>query len=174
MELAAHDFMDFDPHKSSPMGPDGCFDANHPDNNGLETIWCPTCELTLLYEEKYSHISRADFWVASTNAVIRQTSVDNALDLRDTFLWGRKDVDSCEGSGDRLPKATGCDETEEVFLRKMGLEWRDAVALMGAHTLGRGDFSGHNGNWVGTDEEAQVSFQRIKYLQPNLRSHSFI
>jgi len=32
----------------------------------------------------------------------------------------------------------------------MGLDWKDAVALMGGHTLGRGnrDFSGHHGTWV--------------------------
>ena len=35
------------------------------------------------------------------------------------------------------------------------------VALMGAHTLGRGDFSRHRGTWVETDEEAQVSLVNI-------------
>lgn len=35
------------------------------------------------------------------------------------------------------------------------------IALMGAHTLGRGDFSGHRGTWVETDEEAQVSLVNI-------------
>jgi len=157
VRLAAHDFMDFNPDKPNPMGPDGCFDGGHAINNGLEKIWCPACNLALLYQEKYSHISRADFWVASANAVIRQTSVGNALDMKDTFLWGRKDADSCNiPSGDRLPTAAGCDETEEVFLRRMKLEWRDAVALMGAHTLGRGDFSGHSGTWVNSHIEAQI------------------
>ena len=159
VQLAAHDFMDFDNDAISRMGPDGCFDEDHIINAGLSNfIWCQTCELRMLYEENYSHLSRADFWVASANAVIRQTSVNNALDLKDSFLWGRKDVDSCEGSGDRMPTAAGCDETEEVFLMRMGLEWRDAVALMGGHTLGRG--TGHSGTWVGTDEEAQVSLQK--------------
>ena len=56
----------------------------------------------------------------------------------------------------------GCDQVENVFIRRMGLGWRDAVALMGAHTIGRGDasFSGHHGSWVDTDEDALVS--RIK------------
>ena len=109
--LAAHDFMDFDQNsKSSPLGPDGCFDENHPTNAGLaQTTWCPTCKLTLLYEEKYFHLSRADFWIAAAHAVIRQTSVGNVLDMKDNFLWGRKDMDSCPGSGDRLPTANGCD-----------------------------------------------------------------
>ena len=48
----------------------------------------------------------------------------NALDLKETFSWGRKDTDTCEGSGNRQPIASGCDETEEVFLNRMGLGWR--------------------------------------------------
>ena len=40
----------------------------------------------------------------------------------------------------------------------MGLDWRDAVALSGGHTLGRGnqDFSGHDGIWVDTVDESIV------------------
>ena len=139
VRLVAHDFMDFDPNNNTPMGPDGCFDTDHPNNAGLESIWCSNCELTRLHIRKYSHISKADFWIACANAVIRQTSVDNELDLKETFRWGRIDRASCRGSGERLPRPAGCEETQDVFLRRMGLEWRDAVALMGAHTLGRGD-----------------------------------
>lgn len=140
VRLAAHDFMDYDRRDTrDPMGPDGCIDPGHPSNDGLESIWCPDCPLRLLYVENYSYLSRADFWIASSNAVIRQTSIDNRLDLKDTFMWGRKDRDTCRGSGQRLPQTKGCDEVEDVFLRKMGLEYKDAVALLGAHTLGRGN-----------------------------------
>ena len=140
VRLAAHDFMDHDRRdRSNQMGPDGCYDVSHPSNDGLETIWCQGCKLTLLYERKYSHLSRADYWIAAANAVIKQTSLDNALDLRDTFTWGRKDRNICSGSGERLPEATGCNQIEDVFLTRMGLGWKDAVALMGAHTIGRGD-----------------------------------
>lgn len=159
VRMAAHDFMDYDQNDpSNPMGMDGCYDQDDPSNKGLETIWCQTCELRILYRDKYSHLSRSDFWVASANAVIRQTSIDNLLDLRDTFLWGRKDSDTCPGSGDRLPETSGCDQVEDVFLRRMGLTWTDTVALLGAHTLGRGDirFSGHDGTWSSSDKEAQV------------------
>jgi len=160
IRLAAHDFMDYDRRANSRdrMGPDGCFDPNHSSNGGLETIWCRDCVLRRLYVNKYSRISRADFWIAAANAVIRQTSIDGALDLRDTFSWGRRDRDHCRGSGERLPVASGCDEVEDVFLRNMGLDWGEAVALLGAHTLGRGEseFSGHGGTWVSSDEEAQV------------------
>ena len=91
------------------------------------------------YQQKYSHISKADFWIASANAAIRQTSVNNALDLKSTFKWGRKDAASCAGSGTRLPAPSGCTSVQDAFLTRMGLGWRDAAVLMGAHTLGRGD-----------------------------------
>ena len=188
VRLAAHDFMDYDHNDpSDPMGPDGCYDPNHPSNAGLDTIWCTECKLRELYRDKYPHLSRADFWIAAANAVIRQTSISNSLDLRETFVWGRKDLSVCRGSGLRLPQSTGCDEVEDVFLERMGLTWTDAVALLGAHTLGRGDrrvrhlinvtmlllasmkafdryscpffqFSGHEGSWSSSANEAQVSF----------------
>jgi hypothetical protein len=132
--------MDYDRFSSVPYGPDGCFDPEHDANAGLpEGVWCQDCLLRGLYETKYPYLSRADFWIASANAVIRQTSVNNALDLRSTFTWGRVDLDSCPGSGDRVPSPEACSEVEEVFLNRMGLEWFDAVALLGAHSIGMGD-----------------------------------
>jgi hypothetical protein len=139
VRLAAHDFMDYDGDSGDPMGPDGCFDPGHPSNAGLpEEVWCADCALKSLHDGRYSHVSRADFWIAAANAVIRQTSIDNALDMRDAFAWGRKDADACAGSGDRLPTPSGCDQVERVLLGRIGLTWADAVALLGAHTLGGG------------------------------------
>ncbi|KAL9188044.1 hypothetical protein ACHAXT_006422 [Thalassiosira profunda] len=161
VRLAAHDYMDFDRRdRVNPMGPDGCFDAAHPGNAGLpEDIWCDGCRLTTLYKRNYAEVSsRADFWIAAANAVIKHTSVDNVLDLRDTFRWGRKDARSCPGQGPRIPFPSSCDDVKEVFLDRMGLTWTDAAALMGAHTLGRGDrdFSGNDGTWARSDEESLV------------------
>ncbi|KAL7553876.1 hypothetical protein ACHAWF_017211, partial [Thalassiosira exigua] len=173
VRLVAHDFMDYDPAQvANPMGPDGCFDPNHPANNGLPgDIWCANCTLTRLYDEKYSRFSRADFWIAVANAVVRQTSQDGALDLRETFRWGGTDLEACPGSGNRLPTPTGCAEVERVFLQKMGLSWRDAVALMGAHSLGRGEFvfSGHDGTWVDTHAEA-MKFDKKYYEEIYMNS----
>ncbi|EJK61609.1 hypothetical protein THAOC_17870, partial [Thalassiosira oceanica] len=103
-----------------------------------------------------------DFWIAAGNAVIRQTSINNTLDMRGSFRWGRRDQLSCPGSGDRVPAPTGCDATEAAMIERMGLTWRDAVALMGAHTLGRGDirFSGHHGTWSNTNVTALVFDKR--------------
>jgi len=53
----------------------------------------------------------------------------------------------------------------------MGLTWTDATALMGAHTLGRGDvgFSGHHGTWVQNNREATV-FDKTYYEEVFLNS----
>lgn len=144
--------------ENNPMGADGCLLFDSPKNVGLSSIWCDSCPLKQLYDTKYSDLSRADFWVASANAVIYLTSVNNALDLRNAFLWGRETVDVCLGSDDRLPTSAGCQEVEGVFLQRMGLTWKDAVALLGAHTLGRAnaEFSGHHGTWSANDAEAQI------------------
>ncbi|KAL7518087.1 hypothetical protein ACHAWX_002943 [Stephanocyclus meneghinianus] len=159
VRMVAHDFMDYDRNSGTPMGSDGCIDWDHEANRGLwGSLWCDDCELTKLYNDKYGHLSKADFWIAAANAVIRNLSVDKSLDLVDTFLWGRQDAESCEGQGDRIPTGSGCREVRDVFLDSMGLTWRDAVALLGAHTIGRGhqEFSGHDGYWMPSSQEALV------------------
>ena len=169
---AAHDFMDFDTNNAvAPMGADGCIDWSHDANKGLETIWCDddSCPLHKLYDDKYSFMSRADFWVASANAVIKLSSPNNELDLKSTFKWGRIDTNVCPDAASRLPGDQNCSQVESVFLDRLGLTWTDAVALIGAHTLGRGssDFSGHDGIWVDTDREATIFDKR--YYEEVLR-----
>ena len=139
VRLAAHDFMDYDQGDEDPMGMDGCLDWLSPMNAGLNSIWNFYTPLYRLYEEKYSDISRPDFWVIAANAVILLTSVDNALDLQNTFYWGRRERDECDGSASRLPSTQNCQQVEGVFLDRMGMKWKDAVALLGAHVLGRGN-----------------------------------
>jgi len=167
LRLAAHDAMDFDRFNgSNRMGADGCYDPNHPNNAGLELVWSDQSALKQLYMQKYRHISRADFWIACANAAIRQTSIGRKLDMKNSFRWGRQDSDSCSGQGDRLPNTSGCSQTEDVFLNRMKMTWEDAVALMGAHTLGHGDRinSGHQGTWVSNVREATV-FDKKYYEQ---------
>ncbi|KAL7539626.1 hypothetical protein ACHAXR_009456 [Thalassiosira sp. AJA248-18] len=165
LRLAAHDFMDYDQNDEDVMGMDGCLDWTSLSNAGLSSLWNEHSDLHKLYDEKYSDLSRADFWVVCGNAVVRQTS-DQRLDMMGTFYWGREDRDECLGSADRLPTTENCRQVEGVFLERMGLEWRDAVALLGAHTLGRGhlEFSGHHGTWMPNDIEAQV-FNRGYYKE---------
>ena len=91
-------------------------------------------------------LSRADFLTAAATAVILITS-GGQLDLKDTFAFGRVDAESCPDSATRLPQDSSCNFVEDVFLNRMNMSWTNAVALLGAHTLGRGsiDFSGHDG-----------------------------
>jgi hypothetical protein len=173
LRLAAHDFMDYDmTDETNPGGPDGCLDLTHANNAGLSDIWCDNdndvnpvaCPFKFLYDEVYSTVmSRADYWVAGANAAIAFSSL-HRLDL--PFQWGRVDRDVCAESSDRLPADTGCTAVEGVFLNRMGLSWTDAVALLGGHTLGRGDenFSGHPGTWVETAEESTV-FDKAYYTE---------
>lgn len=151
--------MDFDQNSVTAGGMDGCIDFAHPSNHGLpEDVWCDDCVLTGVFENYSDVMSRADFWVAAAHAVIRLSS-NNALDLKSEFTFGRLDTDSCPESGPRLPLSSDCTEVEGVFLDRLGLTLTDAVALLGAHTIGRGDaaFSGHHGIWVDTDAESVVS-----------------
>jgi hypothetical protein len=145
--LAAHDFLDIDITVGNG-GSDGCIDFAEGENAGLEDIWCTGCFLTDLYEQTYVPlgVSKADFWVAIANGAIKATSRNQALDL--PFQWGRLDNDNCTpetAATHRLPASTGCQQVEDTFITRMGLTWTDAVALMGAHTLGRAslDASGH-------------------------------
>jgi len=162
LRLAAHDFMDHDQDAVDRMGMDGCLDWTSLSNAGLSSVWNEHTPLHHLYENEYSDISVPDFWVAVANAVVRQTSVDNDLDLVNTYYWGRRQRDECVGSASRLPTTEDCRQVEGVFLERMGLRWKDAVALMGAHTLGRGhhEFSGHHGTWVPDDQQAQIFDKR--------------
>jgi len=161
VRLAAHDFMDFNFNAEDKLGSDGCLDFTNGANAGLPDLWCDdaaSCPFKALYDESYSSImSRADFWIAAANAVIWNSSAgNNPLDI--PFRWGRIDSNDCPNSSSRLPEPGGCNDVEDAFITRMGLTWTDAVALMGAHTLGRGDadFSGHQGTWVQDDTRSTV------------------
>jgi hypothetical protein len=68
------------------------------------------------------------------------------------FRYGRTTNAECTYAGDsRLPGANnGLADIRRVFQTQMGLTMRNAVALLGAHTLGRAEaqFSGFNGTWT--------------------------
>lgn len=170
VRIAAHDFMDYDQtDMNEPGGSDGCLDFNDHINAGLPDLWCDNadaCPFKYLYDTYYSRfMSKADFWIASAAKVIEITSPPNnplIIPLR----WGRVDNDSCPSSSSRLPETDGCSEIQTCFVDRMGLSWTDATALMGGHTLGRGNakFSGHDGTWVNTDEES-TKFDKRFYTE---------
>lgn len=153
--------MDFDiTSENDKLGSDGCLDFTNAANAGLPDLWCDdedACPFKTLYDSVYSEsMSRADYWIASANAVITNASPDQSYRL--PFRWGREDRDICSSSSARLPEPTGCSEVENTFINRMNVTWTDAVALLGAHTLGRGDadFSGHPGTWVQSDDESTI------------------
>ena len=136
LRLAAHDAMDFDGDADDKMGSDGCIEMMADPNKGLSTIWGKGTWLWNLYHNKYSHLSKADFWLIVSSAVVKHLSIGHALDMKETYYWGRKDRDSCEGSGERMPTTESCQQVEDAFIKRMGLTWEDAVCLLGAHTIG--------------------------------------
>mmetsp|Transcript_21343 Transcript_21343/g.34930 ORF Transcript_21343/g.34930 Transcript_21343/m.34930 type:complete len:556 (-) Transcript_21343:55-1722(-) len=155
IRLCAHDFMDFDMSASDQMGADGCLDFDHKNNRGLREIWGEGTPWHTLHKTKHSHMSEPDFWIACAMLVMKLAS-GGKHDMVHTFLWGRQKASSCRGSGDRLPKGESCKDSQEVFLDRMGLTWKDATALLGAHTVGRGQnhLSGHHGTWMPNVEKA--------------------
>jgi len=173
LRLAAHDMMDFDQHSDDPMGMDGCLDWNSPNNSGLSTIWNEHSALYKLHSTKYPRISRPDFWLMAANAIIHITSVGRELDLINTFYYGRHERDECLQAADRLPNTSNCQQVEGVFLERMGMRWTDAVAMLGAHTVGLGhsEFSGHHGMWVPNHKKAQT-FDKAYYQELVSRSWS--
>ncbi len=53
------------------------------------------------------------------------------------FYYGRVDNENCDGGAGRLPEHQhGFSEFQRVFINQMGLTMNDAVALLGAHTVG--------------------------------------
>ncbi|KAK1749297.1 heme-dependent peroxidase [Skeletonema marinoi] len=157
IRLVAHDFMDFDMHASNQMGADGCLNWDHKNNRGLREIWHPGTPWYDLKQTKHPNMSNPDFWIACAMLVIKLAS-GGKHDMVHTFLWGRQEASSCSGSGDRLPKGESCKDNQEVFIDRMGLTWKDATALLGAHTVGRGqnELSGHHGTWMPSTEKAMI------------------
>eukprot|EP00035_Acanthoeca_spectabilis_P032956 m.21353 g.21353 ORF g.21353 m.21353 type:complete len:485 (+) comp5679_c0_seq1:195-1649(+) len=162
VRLAFHDAGEFDVNAADNFGVDGCVDLSRSDNNGLteiigqlETVRAPFCHF----------VSRADFWVLAAKVAVEIRANVNGYTV--PFRFGRSDAASCQlpaGPG-RLPSAQGGDEEiTRVFVNQMQLTFRDAAALIGAHTLGRTQTanSGFNGPW--NDESGVFSNEYYREL----------
>lgn len=83
-----------------------------------------------------------------------------------SYTWGRKDCPTSPRTeaGGRLPGASfNHSATLDYFAVEFGLDAGEAVALMGAHTLGGAhkDHSGYEGKWVrGDDTRFNNNFYR--------------
>lgn len=136
VRLTFHDAGEIDIRTTDTLGVDGCVDTTLGGNAGLaeiiatlETIRAPFCSI----------ISRADWWVlAGKVAVELRANGAGSAGYTVPFRFGRTDATGCADTNGRLPSAQGgVEEITRVFVTQMGLTFRDAAALLGAHSLGR-------------------------------------
>eukprot|EP00448_Togula_jolla_P033807 CAMPEP_0170645176 /NCGR_PEP_ID=MMETSP0224-20130122/42921_1 /TAXON_ID=285029 /ORGANISM="Togula jolla, Strain CCCM 725" /LENGTH=588 /DNA_ID=CAMNT_0010976337 /DNA_START=44 /DNA_END=1810 /DNA_ORIENTATION=- len=160
LRIAGHDFMDYDP-ETLMGGSDGCIDLAHSDNRGLDECLMVGTEhgfdLYSYYKYVCSQISLADFIVIAAEAVMRFTRElylieypDRArMDFKGQFMYGRTTAKMCPESASLLPHAEECSDVERVFVDNLNLDWPQAAALMGVHSLGRAvpENSGYDGWW---------------------------
>lgn len=167
LRMAGHDFMDF---ANGQGGSDACTDMEDPENAGL-----PEClasgehgkSLQEVYNQYCLDVSLADFLVIAAEAVIASTRARHEdaspgaphLDLRAAFKFGRQTASSCDFAVGRLPNPErGCEAVDETFVQRMGLDWTQAAALMGVHTLGRAkEQHGHSLSWALRGSQFRIS-----------------
>ena len=133
-------------------GCDGCIDHSNPDNAGLKRYTDP---LDLLYNQSHvGKISRADFYALAAVVALSRSTLDtfNKYTGFDLFRVGRKDcsLSPAEDSDASFPKGTDGETKTFQFFKDFGFNEREAVILLGAHTLGRSTLSnsGYHGPWV--------------------------
>lgn len=161
LRIAGHDFMDY-VKKDGRGGSDGCLDLSDPDNAGLADCMYQGADHGVSIADAYvdfcEKVSLADFVVMAANAVIKSTREEvlkkyptrKPFDLKSVFRYGRTTLKRCSWAVGRLPNPeNSCADVKKVFVNHMGLSWKEAAALMGVHTLGRGHKgnSGYDGWW---------------------------
>jgi hypothetical protein len=157
LRMAGHDFLDF---SAGAGGSDGCTDLDADNNKGLsDCLYQGQFGLSLdqAYQPFCQTVSLADFFVISAEAIMMATRRNTegsteagSLNFQDTFKWGRRTAETCPNSGGILPNPEGsCTDVDRVFIQNLGLDWRGAAALSGAHSLGRAHptSSGYSGYW---------------------------
>lgn len=148
LRLSFHDSATADA-TAGTGGADGCFDPILADHVGLE-------EIRLILESAWTpfqnQVSRADFWVLAESMAVFLAGGPQV-----PYKMGRRDCPSgvVDDSG-FLPSADpdlAVGETladnMRTFFNRMGLDDRDMVTLLGAHTVGRmeEDNQGFSGSW---------------------------
>jgi hypothetical protein len=156
-------------------GPNGCIDFEFTtSNDGLQEV---VGQLNDMY---YSNgfdkiISKADLYVLAANVATQYASmvpdppVLTTLDkpphtLMLPFRYGRVDAFSCNDAG-WLPDADiTWDEMFALFGGRFGMSIKEAVSILGAHSVGRCTFSesGFEGGW--TDTQSSFSNEYFKIL----------
>ncbi|KAK8940900.1 L-ascorbate peroxidase, cytosolic [Platanthera zijinensis] len=116
-------------------------ELSHAANNGLDIA----IRLLEPIKEQFPILSYADFY-----QLVGVVAVEITGGPEVPFHPGREDKPQPPLEG-RLPDATkGSDHLRDVFVKQMGLNEQDIVALSGAHTLGRchKERSGFEGPWT--------------------------
>lgn len=177
LRLAGHDLMDFDPAADAGRrgGSDGCVDFGDADNAGLvstgpgsgETGLCVVespsrgpgarASLQRAYEPYCETVSVADFLVIAAEAVVSASAAE-PVPFADAFRFGRTTARTCAFARGRMPDAEGsCSAVRGNFVTRLGLDWAESAALMGAHTVGRAQIqnSGYDGWWADPGSQAR-------------------
>jgi hypothetical protein len=146
LRLAFHDAAEYVPGSVGGSRSDGCINLGDKDNTGLDRavktldqLWRPVCNL----------INRADFWYLAAKIAVETATpyISGPNQYRGTpalnnfhipFYIGRVDVPQCVyNDTGRLPSANkGGTEVKRVLMKSLGLTDRQAVALMGGHSVG--------------------------------------
>ncbi|CAN0018192.1 unnamed protein product, partial [Ectocarpus fasciculatus] len=118
------------------QGPDGCLQTVNMDNEGLvELDEEVNAILEPIWQEHCDKISRGDFW-AFWGKLVVEFAASSPVSV--DFYFGRVDRTDCSGGAGRLPQdsSQGMVDIQRVFVDQMGLTLEDAVALIGAHSVG--------------------------------------
>eukprot|EP01038_Epipyxis_sp_PR26KG_P012256 gene12256-16433_t len=136
VRIVFHDVADLDMTKPTDlMGADGCI-GDALEAAGLIEQSSPIFQiLEPVYQQYCDSINRADFYVLYGKFAIELSEPTKTLVL--PFQYGRKETKDCSAGIGRAPDAQlGVDAIRQVFIKQLGLTYADAVALLGAHTLG--------------------------------------
>ncbi len=162
LRLAFHDAGEIDITSKDKLGPDGCL-SNTSDNAGLiEEGTIAVTVIEPMWQKYCDKISRADFWALLGKLAAERGDPSHSLNI--PFQYGRKDTSTCNSGVGRLPKAQpGLSEYDRVFVKQMGLTIADAVALIGAHTVGH----------VHPDHSGYGSREDESYLMLNIADNAW-
>jgi catalase (peroxidase I) len=155
--LAFHDAGEVDLGKSDTFGSDGCLSRSG-DNSGLiedttvvQTVFIP------MWQKYCDRITRADFFVLLGKLAAERADPTRSFNI--PFQFGRKDNQFCNDGAGRLPQhQPGFPEFQRVFFNQMGLNMNDAVALLGAHTVGH-----VHPHYSGFGNKDDANFFHIRY-----------
>jgi hypothetical protein len=153
------------------MGCHGVVDETDPANSGITEN-----ELTIirdLYDAEFApFMSKADYWAAAGNFALIKGAVNANLDLEApsppldiTFFHGRLDDATLLDRTKSIPHPhmpDGLNQLTTFFVDSFGMDQGEAVAIMGAHTLGRAraDVSGFRGKWVRNENALDNAYFR--------------